>query len=283
MASGRRRGPIGARWVAGCAIALLLGSGYPGRVDAQGPPRAGWGVLVGVVRDADERGGIAGAEVTLPDLGRRTFSSDTGWFRLPLLAPGVYRLQVSRLGYAVAVATVEVVGGEVVECEVLMRVEPVPLEGVTVTARRELPGTILSGLRDFQRRRDSGWGQFLLEDEIRLRGGRTTDLLHGVMGVDVFANGAAIFIRRTQCPPTVYLDDVKVTHCSVGGGPSSRGRDCNPAREAAEAVNLLTPSEILAIEVYRGPAETPGQYIDSNSRCGVILIWSRRGLSLGPT
>lgn len=270
--------------MAGCAIAVLLGCGFPGRVDAQGAPRAGWGVLVGVVRDADEREAVAGAEIKLPDLGRRTFSGDDGSFRLPLLTPGVYRLRVSRLGYAVVMATVEVVGGEVVECEVLMQVEPVPLEGITVTARRELPGTILTGLRDFHRRRESGWGQFLLEDEIRVRGGRrTTDLLQGSMGVEVFGNGAAIFMRRTQCPPLVYLDDVKVTHCSVGGGPYARARDCNPAREAAEAVNLLTPSEILAIEVYRGPAETPGQYLDSNSRCGVILIWSRRGLSLGPT
>jgi len=34
-------------------------------------------------------------------------------------------------------------------------------------------------------------------------------------------------------------------------------------------VNLLDPISIKAIEVYRGPGETPGKYLDSNARCGV--------------
>ncbi|MFC1791532.1 hypothetical protein ACFL0I_03600 [Gemmatimonadota bacterium] len=46
---------------------------------------------------------------------------------------------------------------------------------------------------------------------------------------------------------------------------------------AAQAVNLIPPSDIQAIEIYHGPADTPGQYLDSRSQCGVILIWTRRG------
>ena len=65
------------------------------------------------------------------------------------------------------------------------------------------------------------------------------------------------------------------------GEPVSTTRDPvledGPTVEAAEAVNRVHPMDVVAIEVYRGPAETPGPYIDSNSRCGVILIWTRNG------
>lgn len=51
----------------------------------------------------------------------------------------------------------------------------------------------------------------------------------------------------------------------------------SPTAEAADAVNLIHPSEVKAVEIYRGPSEIPGQYLDSNARCGIILIWTRRG------
>ena len=45
----------------------------------------------------------------------------------------------------------------------------------------------------------------------------------------------------------------------------------------AEAVNLVHPMSVLAVEVYRGPGEIPGEYLGFGARCGVILIWTRRG------
>ena len=69
----------------------------------------------------------------------------------------------------------------------------------------------------------------------------------------------------------------------MGRAPPNRGfylwpdPEASPAQEVAEAVNLVHPGEVLAVEICRGPAETPGEDIDSNSACGVILIWTRRG------
>ena len=115
-------------------------------------------------------------------------------------------------------------------------------------------------------------------------------------GVDVLENGRAVVIRRTGCGPTVYIDGIKVTFLPrskslMGAGAPKppvtytvtfqqpkRIEIVNPAQEAADAINnLVHPMDVIAVEVYRGPAETPGQYLDSNSQCGVILIWTRRG------
>ena len=233
------------------------------------------GILTGMIVEADTKTPITDAEVELPDQGRRTFSDDEGRFSFPFVEPGSVRLQVRRIGYSDAEGLVEVREGEMVEVEVRMATEPIPLEAITVIAtRREI---VLPGLEDFGRRLKSGRGQFILEDQIRLRSPfQVTDLLHGATGVAVVGNGRAIYMRRTQCPPMVYIDQVKITRCPVGSGPQGE-HSCDPFQEAAQAVNLLIPSSILAIEVYRGPGEIPGEYLDSNSRCGVILIWTRRG------
>lgn len=46
---------------------------------------------------------------------------------------------------------------------------------------------------------------------------------------------------------------------------------------AAQAVNMVHPMDITAIEIYRGPGQTPGEFLDSDDACGVILTWTRRG------
>jgi outer membrane receptor for ferrienterochelin and colicin len=38
-------------------------------------------------------------------------------------------------------------------------------------------------------------------------------------------------------------------------------------------INFVQPSDIGAMEVYRGPAGAPPQY---DSACGVIVIWTKR-------
>lgn len=256
-------------------LLLLLALAGADALAQERPAAAGTGRIAGTVVEAQHLTPIRGAEVVLPDVGLRTLTDDDGAFRFTRLEPGTVRLRVSRLGYADSEGSVVVEEATFVEVEILMDVEPLPIDPITVTATRNDRPLVLPGLQDLEVRRRSGWGQFILEEDIRGRAlPRVTDYLHGATGVEVLALGQAITMRRTGCPPTVYLDDVKITHCPVGGG---QPRSCNPFQESADAVNLLPPSEIFAIEVYRGPGETPGQYLDSNSRCGVIVIWTKRG------
>jgi len=48
-----------------------------------------------------------------------------------------------------------------------------------------------------------------------------------------------------------------------------------PLAAAVQIASLVSPSDVMAIEVYSGPATIPLQYRHSNSGCGVILIWTK--------
>jgi len=245
------------------------------------------GTLAGEVVDADSGEPIEGASLLLHDLGQSSISNELGRFTFLSLPPGPHVLRVSRLGYAEAEGEIEIEQGRATETRVRLAVKPIGLDPIVVTAVRrrvELPG-----LEDFERRYYSGWGRFVLEEDIRVRSPmKLTDVLTDT-GLDITANGTSVIVRRTGCAPMVYIDGVKVTRQSRGGRTPSRNVENkksmylwgdpeeSPDQETAAAINMIHPSNVLAVEVYKGPAETPGQYIDSNSRCGVVLVWTRRG------
>lgn len=230
------------------------------------------GRLSGRVLDAETGSPVAHAAVELVGTQRGTLTGSDGAFSFPFLEPGDVAFRVTMLGYADAEGRVPVAAGQIVEVEVKLTTRVIALEPITVTLVRQQ--LLLPDMAALDERVRSGWGQFVLEDEIQMRAPRlVTDLLDR-RGVDVTDDGRRIIMRRTMCPPEVYIDDVKVT------GHQSRsptaGSTADAQREAAEAVNSLAPRSIHAIEVYRGPSETPAKYLGTNAACGVILIWTRR-------
>lgn len=249
------------------------------------------GTLTGLIVDADSEEPVEGATVVLPGLRRMVSTNSLGRFTIPSLPPGIVAMEVTRLGYAEVDGEVRIELGETTETRITLATEAILLEPITVVGiRRRID---LAGMDDFERRYHSGWGQFILQDEIERRmSNKLTQMLYET-GVQVANDGRAIYMRRTGCGPLVYLDGVKLTHLSRGDGPAAQpsvsvGRglpwgdpDANPREEAAWAVNLVHPGDVRVVEIYRGPAEVPGQYLDSNARCGVILIWTKRGLPAG--
>ena len=253
------------------------------------------GTVTGVVLDGSSGEPVDGATVLLPDLGQTAITNEFGRFTFPSLPPGPLELRVTRLGYTPADGAVEVQFARTVHTEVRLSTEPIELDPIEVTAVRQR--IVLPGLEELERRVYNGWGKFILEDEIQRRSpSKLSDVLQE-SGVEVANSGHALYMRRTGCGPMVYIDGVKVTHLprSLGGlaggmkesstanmhPPSARPPrpgEGNAAEEAANAVNnLVHPMDVIAVEVYRGPAEVPGEYLDSNAQCGVILIWTRRG------
>ena len=255
------------------------------------------GTLTGAVVEAESGEPVEGAAVLIPDLGQTVITNAFGRFTFPSLPPGEITIRASRLGYAPTTGTVEVLYARTTHTEVVLSTEPIALAPIEVTAvRRRI---VLPGMEDIERRVHSGWGKFVLEEEIQRRMPLRLTYLLRERGVEVRDSGRSIYMRRTGCAPVVYIDDVKVTHGSrsrggLAGKPSQTASSAalnkiqqlhiplpkleGPAVRAADAVNnLVHPMDVVAVEVYRGPAEIPGQYLDSNAQCGVILIWTRRG------
>jgi hypothetical protein len=64
------------------------------------------------------------------------------------------------------------------------------------------------------------------------------------------------------CNPVIWMDGVKI------------GNDPVMFRD-------ITGPEIDAVEVYRGAAEVPGEFSGGDARCGVVVVWTRRGRIIG--
>ena len=87
-------------------------------------------------------------------------------------------------------------------------------------------------------------------------GGRCIHLPQMGAATPRFAPGGAL----VSCTATVYVDGIKV---ALGEG---MGID-----------DVVAASSLEAVEVYRGAAATAPGFIDSDSRCGVVVLWAKHG------
>jgi hypothetical protein len=69
---------------------------------------------------------------------------------------------------------------------------------------------------------------------------------------------------RATCRPTLYLDGVPARQPGAGEGDATVQLD----------LGTIRPDDIVGIEVYRSPAETPAPFAAHSGACGVIVIWT---------
>ena len=251
-------------------------------------------VVRGKVLDAATGEPVAQAEVTAATVeGRgagRTRAGADGAFTLDLRAAGTFRLRAERAGYVPSVSdTVAVDPRETVEVELRISATAVAMEPLRVTARVEPPRRRALEMNGFYDRERMGLGKFVRRED--LERGRNLNLAQALsrvsgtrilqLGVRQFIffprNGSPIFgsaaAARTRgqlnsrppsgpgtvrCLPLLYVDGSRMTYDAYS--------DINAA---------VSPEQIEAIEVYRGPSEIPTQYNGPDAMCGVILIWTR--------
>ncbi len=168
--------------------------------------------------------------------------------------PGLYRLSVTRMGYANLRDTLRVGTGSDLEVTLPVSTSPVALAPIVVSTRRRLrePG------RGFESRRRSLSGTFITREDIEARyPNALTDLLSMVPGVRVVPSGpfGNRILFRGECRPLLVVDGMNV------------GSD-------TQLDHFIQPSEVEAMEIYRG-ANVPVEF--GSSLCGVIVVWTRRG------
>lgn len=202
----------------------------------------------------------------------RVITDSTGRFLLRSNIPGMYRLTTNHIAYAPVTADIELTAAQQVEVVLRVSVTATALPPIEVIARSRAPDPFLER-NGFYDRKAAGFGLFRTPEEIeRRKPYATTDLFQGLSGVRVFyagIRGKDIRITRAEdpnCPPRVYIDNVIVR----SGGRTSRGDD-------APLDALLQPHDIIGVEVYRSPSETPTEFGGNQVTCGVVVFWTRRG------
>jgi hypothetical protein len=214
--------------------------------------------LSGLVTDA-RREPLSEVEVTASDTAgiapRSTRTDARGRFDLGRFASGTLSLRARRLGYEQWTSQVEIgAAGQPTSLEIILPDKAAELEDVYVTASSHGK---LSGF--YQRKQQRGtFGRFLEEKEIRRMAPRNaSDLFRNVPGISFAAspNGGNV-IRMRGCQPMVRVDDQRVP--------------------GAELDELVSPSDIAAIEFYSSAAGVPAEYVERGNRlCGLILVWTK--------
>jgi hypothetical protein len=255
---------------------------------AAATPRAA--TFTGVVVADSTRAPIAGADVTLVDLGKSVVADAKGAFRIDSIPPGDHKVRVRAVGYGAADAQVSFKQNEIVDRRVILG-RAITLEGMNVEATRPL-------LPTFEENRKVGLGHFLTRADLSVREHMSLvsfleqipsmRVLHGPTGrawvVSTHASGSIRAIppdvqdsiagaKPSTCYAQVYLNDAPVF---TGKIIEDHGRGGGVHWEPLFDVSTFTAYQVEAIEYYAGAAETPLRYQRNDPRCGVLVIWTRR-------
>ena len=233
----------------------------------------------GSVRRASDGAPLAGADVWLPALGRRTITDSTGAFRFGDLPPGPTLVQTRRVGYLVELDTLTLARGQEARRDYLLNAQATMLDTIrTVAGRTQYTS---SRLRQFEDRRAHGEGHFIAEDVFRANDERnlTSVLLSRVPGISTVPapRGGGAFLVSTRrscsgnqllggCRPcfvTIFLDGSLLYDASLTNGP--------PPPDATRFRN----AELAGAEYYGDGASAPPQFNRTGSGCGTLLLWTR--------
>jgi hypothetical protein len=226
------------------------------------------GAIFGKVTDENTGNPIAGAEVRVRNEGVGTITNERGVFRLPDVPRGLQVLTVDHLGHGHHEQAMRILGGQAVQVDVRMSIQPIEMAPMLVRVRPRRWFSDMSALED---RIANGFGFIITEDELEEREPRhIADALRAVPGVRVRQSGGTVSgtytvqMRGAQtldgrpCAPVVWIDGQKL------------------GREPDLLTSIFGP-DLYAIEVYRSSAETPGEFSDQDANCGVIVAWTKRG------
>lgn len=252
------------RMVTCCCSASTCSAVLLGLLLAPGPAAAQSRITGTVTEDSTGRP-VAGVEILMA--GRGPVRTDTlGVYRLDGVPSGVRTALFRKIGYRPVQLRAYLNDDDTLVVHVRMAPAVLELAPIEVTA-----SAIPPGMEAFAERRAAGFGHFIDAKVLRQsEHRRMSDLLRTVRGVSlrpVRGNEWIAISARERCPMQVYFDGVKIYEPrALASGPASRPPN----------LDQFNITQLEAIEVYRGPAETPAQLGGTGGACGTIVLWSRR-------
>jgi hypothetical protein len=230
---------------------------------AQGTSNESHARLTGRVADA-LGSAIVKAEIVVTNTTFRAESGPDGRFDLGGLPSGAVEVVVRRIGFSPAKIPLELGSGEMRDIRVLLSPVAVMMDSVAVTA--EAP-TVDKAFGGFELRKSRGFGTFFTREQIEKKNPRvTTDLFRSVSGVKLLReNGTPTVVSArlgtmAYCPVRYYID---------GASYPLYGQSID---------TMIQVADIGAVEIYPGGATVPPQFGGRESACGVVAIWTRRGV-----
>lgn len=233
---------------------------------------------------------IADAEVYLPTLEKSARTDAKGAFRILGIPPGTHRVRARRLSYAMYDVSVVFGDGETVDLPIVLpRVRE--LDPVSVVGEANLPLSFLD-------HRAVGFGYFMTRSDLeKLTASHLSRALAQAPGVGlilglngqawILSRRATVPIRSIQRPGNHNSDEVwwpEPAEAMTGMKAGCYARVyldralLNPHTPAEPVdINRYPPEMLEAIEYFAGPSQTPSEYARLNSRCGVLVLHTRRG------
>jgi len=239
-------------WV--CCLIVAITSPTALRSQVEGATLSGR-----VVQKSDTSTGVRGAQIILSE-GRHVVTDSTGRYLLGGVPAGAQHVVVRALGFRPVEFSVTLHEGlqglEDIELEAAPGVQE--LAPVAITAPASIP--VSYRLVDFERRRQTGRGHYLDDTQIKQSGAsRLSDLMRGMRGVTEHCAGSGCNIQMVRARPGCDPDYI------VDGRMDNMFGASTPIRD------------IVALEVYTGPSDVPGEFAGRSAGCGVVVIWTRAG------
>lgn len=232
-----------------------------------------------VAVETPEGAPVAGASVLLGASGGSTDAD--GEVVFPAVRPGRHVLRVSFVGRETREAAVTLEAPGPWELAVELAPAARPLGDVVVEART-LDRSALARDGFFERAR-MGAGTILTAEDIARKAPVALD--------DVLRGEGGLRVQRTRRGFTVavakhsgYLVDTftnrDAERLAVEAEENLQGcvmdvyLDGAPAAWLTEDLPGLSARGLVAVEIYRGPAQVPSRYAATSGTCGVILVWT---------
>lgn len=234
------------------------------------------GRITGRIEDTETGRPVTEATVKLEPGGRTALTDGRGKFAIPEAPAGQGKLTIHHVAYGDQTVEVNVPSELTVNLDIELPPKAVELEPIDVRVEATIRNRHLED-EGFYRRMEKDFGHFWTPERLeRRKPARVSHVLKQTPGVGLLRQCGGVcryypYLHNSTprfsadgdlytCRATVYLDGRKAP------------------LDAFTGIDELVPaSSLAAIEVYRGAAGTAPEFIDSDSRCGVVVLWTKRG------